>query len=275
VRVKRSACWVLATLVAIPSSSSAAESRIEGSLSLEGRGPAALEIRLIGLEDGRVATLRSDAQGRFRAPLAPGAYALEASSGYRIRSGPRVVSLRSGDGVEAALVLAAEVYAPVTLEHDAWGCELAETRSYIETRIEPPDPVEEARIYFRSNRTSEFFFMPLQREGERFFVCLPATLENAGPVEYYFTARTQAATTRTALYSMDVVKDAPSCPERTRPLRPCPPGVGPQAYGSSTGAPVGLPGGSMGTLGAIVAIGASGLGITTILLGAAPASPSR
>lgn len=274
-RVMRSACWVLATLMAIPSPSSAAESRIEGSLSLDGQGPAALEIRLIGLDDGRVATARSDASGRFGAVLAPGAYALEATAGYRIRSGPRVVSLRAGDGVDAALVLAAEVYAPVTVEHENWGCELAETRSYIEARIEPPDPVEEARIYFRSNRTTEFFFMPLQREGDRFFGCLPATLENAGPVEYYFTARTQAGATRTALYSMDVVKDAPSCPERTRPLRPCPPGVGVQAN-SPSGAPVaGVPGAGTGTIGGIVAIGASGIGITTILLSPSPASPSR
>lgn len=274
-RVKRTACWGLATLMAIPSSSNAAESRIEGSLSLEGRGPAALEIRLIGLDDGRVATARSGADGRFSAVLAPGAYALEAAAGYRIRSGPRVVSLRPGDGVDAALVLAAEAYAPVTIEHEAWGCELAETRSYIETQIEPPDAVEEARIYFRSNRTAEFFFMPLQREAGRFFGCLPATLEHAGPVEYYFTARTQAAATRSALYSMDVVKDAPSCPARTRPLRPCPPGVATPAY-SATGAPVaGVSGSGTGTIGGIIAIGASGLGITTILLGPAPASPSR
>lgn len=271
----RSACWGLAALLAIPSTSSAAESRIEGSLSLEGRGPAALEIRLIGLDDGRVSVARSGANGRFEATLAPGAYAVEAALGYRIRSGPRVVSLRAGDGVEAALVLAAEAYAPITIEHEAWGCELAETRSYIETRIEPSAPVEEARVYFRSNRTTEFFFMPLQPEGDRFFGCLPATLENAGPVEYYFAARTAGGSTRSALYSMAVVKDAPSCPAQTRPLRPCPPGVAAPAY-SAAGAPVGaVPGGGAGTIGGGVAIGAAGLGITTILLNPAPASPSR
>jgi len=246
-------------------------------LSLEGRGPAALELRLIGLDDGRVATLRSGSDGRFEIALRPGSYAVEAAAGYRIRSGPRVVSLRSGDGIDAALVLAAEAYAPVTIEHEPWGCELAETRSYIETRIVPAEPVEEVRIHFRSNRTTAFFQMPLQREGERFFVCLPATLENAGPVEYFFTARTASAATRSALFSMEVVGDAPSCPAETRPLRPCPPGLGAPVYDASGTAVAGVPGGGTGasTIGGIIAVGAGGLGITTILLGPSPASPSR
>jgi hypothetical protein len=263
--------------MATPRPASAAESRISGSLSLEGGAPAALEVRLIGLDDGRVATLRSDSLGRFGATLAPGTYALEAGTGYRIARGPRIVSLRAGDGVDAALVLAAAAYAPVTIEHERWGCELAETRSYIETRIVPPDPVEEARVYFRSNRTLDFFYMPMQREGERFFACLPATLENAGPVEYYFTARTASAPTRSPLFSLAVVRDAPSCPADTRPLRPCPPGVGMMAYDASGAAAGSLPGGGAGasTIGGVIAVGAGGLGITTILLGSGPASPSR
>lgn len=274
----RSACWVLATLMALPGLSSAAEtSRIEGSLSLDGRGPLPLEIRVIAIEDGRVRSVRSGADGRFREVLPPGTYALEAASGYRIQSGPRVVSLRAGDGVDAALVLAREAYAPVTIEHESWGCEVAETRSYVETRILPPDPVEEARVYFRSNRSAEFFFMPMQREGERYFACLPPTLADAGPVEYYFAARTNAAATRSPLYSLAVVKEAPSCPAETRPLRPCPPGVGAPVYGANGVAVAEIPGGGagLGTLGAVVTVGAGAIGITTLLLSPGPASPSR
>lgn len=274
----RSAYWVLATLMAIPRPSSAAEtSRIEGSLSLDGRGPAPLEIRLIALEDGRVRSARSGADGRFRQVLPAGTYALEAASGYRIQSGPRIVSLRAGDGVDAALVLAREAYAPVTIEHEPWGCELAETRSYLEARILPSDPVQEARVYFRSNRTTEFFFMPMQREGERYFVCLPPSLADAGPVEYYFAARTEAAATRSPLFALAVAKEAARCPAETRPLRPCPPGIGVPMYGADGVAVAEIPGGGagLGTLGGVVTVGAGGLGITTILLGSGPASPSR
>jgi hypothetical protein len=246
-------------------------------LSLEGTGPAALELRLIGLDDGRVTTARSDAEGRFRTSLPSGTYALEAGTGYRIASGPRVVSLAVGADLQAAVMLAAQSTAPLTIEHEANHCLAAETRSILGARIEPRADVGEARVYFRSKRTQEYYYATLVPVDERYQACIPAALADAGPIEYYFAAEsTGGGFVRTAPFLMPVVSATDQCPEDRDTLPRCPSGFPVLSYGAETGAATfgGLTG-VPGTIATIVGVGAGAVGIGFLLPGQGPASPSR
>lgn len=276
-RISRSACWALAALIAAPTPSWSAEARLEGRLSVEGQGAAALEIRLIRLQDGRVLGARSDASGHFEMPLPVGVYALEAPTGYRIAEGPRIVSVGAGADLQAAVVLASQAFSPLSIDHEPSGCVRAETHSLIDARIEPLEAVQEARVFFRSNRTQEFFhalMIPLQA---RFRACLPPVLEDAGPVDYYFAAESRAGVfVRTAPFSLAVVTDDESCPQPYRVLPRCPEGFPILDYGGGPPGvlPAGLEGGTR-TIAGVVAVGAGVIGIGSLLPGPGPASPSR
>jgi hypothetical protein len=290
VRLQRQIVLVLAASFAASSLPASETAVVRGSLSASGGAglAAGLAVRLVEVRSGLVTQAQERADGSFETAVAPGDYALEVP-GYRVANGAVLVAARAGTASKADLVVEPATGfapdAPLQISHEPVGCLVAEEHVEIEAAIRPPAQVKKARVYFKTAHEKDFHYVEMVPEIGRFVACLPEPHKDAGPVVYYIDATPAAGTpSSTSHNNALVVPKAAECPKDKRTAAPCPCRV-PVAVFDPAGNPVtaladaggvagGAAGGAAGGTAAIVAIGASAVGVG-FLLQEEPASPSR
>jgi hypothetical protein len=97
----------VAALAALVAASLGAESGTRFRLSLiddSGVALSGVEVSVVGLDTGKVVTVRSDESGLVEATLDDGDYAIDLGrSGATVTDGPRLVRIRSGQATHAVL----------------------------------------------------------------------------------------------------------------------------------------------------------------------------
>jgi hypothetical protein len=290
VNLHRSIAALLTLLLAAPALPAAEAASLSGTLTLAAGTPAgSVELRLVDVTSGRVTLARTDADGAFRAPVAPGVYSVEAA-GYAVRGGTPVLAATLGREASMALVLAPlpPSASELTVEHLAVGCLMAEEHLEIDAAIRPATKVKHARVYFKAARESNFHYVEMAPEIGRFVACLPRPHVDSGPIDYYVEAEADdAGRARTADVSALVIRKAQECPAERRMAVVCPCRVpvavydmaGLPAFPSAFGGVAGQLGGAFASqitgTAALVAIGASVVGVGLVLQDKNPASPSR
>jgi uncharacterized repeat protein (TIGR01451 family) len=81
--------------------------------------------------------------------------------------------------------------------------------------IAPSDDIRTARVYFRSDKYPDFYYVDMTSEGDSFQAILPMPSDETSRVIYYLEATDVAyASNRSVQYDVDVVEDADECRRR-------------------------------------------------------------
>ncbi len=140
----------------------------------------------------------------------------------------------------------------VTLSTPKETCFVADQYPQIALQITPADSVKVARVYFHSALGTSFYYVDMQRMGDRFVGILPKPMLAAGPVTYYAEALDQGfAQYPTRQIEARVVQSAGECdPDAVAPIAT--PQGAPLVLGGMGAAP-----GFTGMAGAATATGAA------------------
>jgi len=283
-RFQRPLAAALAAFLAAPGASLATPipATVSGSLlSSRGAPLASAELVFVNLDSGLLTTASTNERGLFEARVAPGIYSMVPRDA-RIVSGPRVVSARAGQRLEASLIVEA-IAAPiaaaaptVALEHAPIGCFTAEQFGEVAAVITPASDVAEARVYFRAHWENEFHYVPMVPEVGRHVACLPRPRRDASPVYYFLEVQAKDGTLlRTAEFNSLVVPGAAECPRDLLLAVVCRRTAGMLTTPPVEEALAALPQGLVGNLPAVMVVGATAIGMLMIMQRLPNASASR
>ena len=132
---------------------------------------------------------------------------------------PRVWS--SVHGVLGGILLAwagplfAAPSTPVEIGHSGVGCVVAEHYPAFDARLQPPDNVGAARVYFRTAGSPHWYWVSMNREGEGFRGILPKPNKSLKSFDYYIEATDrEMATARTKEFSPTVAAGMGACKDK-------------------------------------------------------------
>jgi polysaccharide biosynthesis/export protein len=109
------------------------------------------------------------------------------------------------------------VASALAINHQPVDCFVKDTFARLEVDVQPPMAVSGARLFFRSERTDEFHYVPMTLMFSRFTAKLPRPRERAGTITYYLEiTAADGALRKTAEIAARVVRDAAECPEGGR-----------------------------------------------------------
>ncbi len=269
---------------------------LRGVVSIGGRGLDGLSFALVNVETGRSFMVRSAADGSFTATLPPGSYVFSSPGrpGVSISRAPLAVEVVSGKvasaNVEMAL-LSAQVQVPtapagsVTITYDAPDCITEGEFTLVEAIFDPFSSVVNARLYFQSNLSPEWFYTvfeliePAVAGGPTHRAFIPKVNKDGGieTINHYLQATsTDFTESKTAEHLMTVVAGATECKGKLAPIG-APEGAISvlSASGSVAGALAGFGGVAGVGLGAgLIAVGAGVLVAGTALTVAAVSGPT-
>jgi hypothetical protein len=289
--MRRALAALLAALLAGPSaglSAAPSQGRVQGTVTLEGRPLAGVEVALVELGSGTVYRARSTApSGTFDLRVAPGEYSIatESRAGLAVERAPVLLPVAAGQVASAAIELLAltnlpqeageppaappqEAGAPLSINHQAVGCLIAGEFPLIQAGIEPAANVARARLVFRGAQSTEDFFVEFGAMEGGFVAKMPKPTMAATPVTYRIQAvSTDGVEVQSPDVQADVVESADQCPADKIVAAVGPPGEV-TVFAAATGSaikPVGFAAGGVLTAGAIALIIAGLAGVATAI----------
>jgi hypothetical protein len=272
---------LLALGPSLPLSSAPALGMVQGTVTLEGRALAGVDLVLVDSLSGAVYRARSSKGGSFQTQLAPGSYLIttENSKGLVVGHGPSLLPVVAGQVASASIDLLAlaipraqETPAPelppgqgqISMQPEAT-CFVANEFPLLAANVTPPDKVARVRVYFKSSLGDAYYYIEaVPGESGLWEGKLPRPKVEASPITYYWQATfTDFGESTGKEVEAIVVADANECGDR--PVAPFGPAGPVQVFSAATGAavaPAGFAAGALGA-GAIAAIiaGAIGAGI--------------
>lgn len=252
--------------------------------SPSGQPLAGLAVRFVSLDTGRAVAATTDASGVVATQLPPGLYALDThGTGYALWRGPRVVALSAGRLHETALALAQQGAAserPVSLNHDPIGCFVAGQYPQVEAAVAPPEQFVGGRVYFRSARSTDYYYVDMTNGIGGIMGRLPKPKLEASPVTYYIQVVGKGYTqTQTREIVARVVERAADCDRKVAAIAPSGPSTV-YAAGGAVAFPADFAAGTATFLGlstttAVIAAAVVAASVVTIILIKGPTSGSR
>jgi polysaccharide export outer membrane protein len=107
--------------------------------------------------------------------------------------------------------------AGLAVNHQPVECFVKDRYPLLEVRVQPADGVSQIRLYFRSEKDTEFRYVPMNLDQERFLGKLPKPKDKAIAIHYYIeVSGTDGSVRQTAEVTAPVVKEAGACPEGVR-----------------------------------------------------------
>src|SRR5687767_4539010 len=113
-----------------------------------------------------------------RAAIPPRAWLREVLMQYQRVASALAFTIGVGVHAEAA-------NAPVAIDHDALSCIVAGQFSSIQARFSPPGEVARARVYFRADGVSHWYYVVMQPDAEAYAGLLPKAKPETKAVHYY------------------------------------------------------------------------------------------
>lgn len=274
---------LLTLLPAVPMHSASALGMVQGTVSLEGRPIAGVEVVFVESGTGAVHRVRSSAAGAFQTQLAPGRYLVttENTQGLVVAQAPTLVPIVAGRVASANIdLLALAVPIPqeapaqdptagalgqgtLTMEPEAT-CFVAGEFPLLSANVMPTDKVARVRVYFKSALGDAYYYVEAGPQAALWDGKLPRPKVEASPIRYYWQATfTDFGEVTGKEVEAIVVNSADECEDKV--VAPFGPAGPVQVFSAATGgaiAPAGFAAGALGA-GAIIAIvaGAVGAGI--------------
>jgi hypothetical protein len=161
--------------------------------------------------------------------------------------------------------------APVTIEHQRVGCVVSGKFPRLESRMDPADAVAHARLYFRAEAGSAWYFVEMKRAAAVFQGVLPKPKKDARRIHYYIeTTSRDLTTSRTEEFAPEVVGNAGDCKGGMVAAGLGSASVVVSALSGAPAVPVGFGGGGLVTAsagGTVAGGGGGGLGTTAVVVG--------
>jgi hypothetical protein len=256
---------------------------VQGVVSVDGRPLSGADVTLVDLHSGGIQKARSSGGGAFELEVPAGEYVVATTSrkGISVSEGPTRVAVGAGQVASLRLDLTSlpvapqapqqqppsdQAGAPVAINHQAVGCFVAGEFPLLDAAIEPPDKVSRARVYFKSAKGTDYFYVEMGPQEGRFFGKLPKPKIEASPILYYLQAvSSDFGEAQTPEVSVIVVEKKEDCEDRVIAAYGPPGPV--QVFSAATGSlatPVGFAAGGLaltaGTIALIIG-GAAAVGV--------------
>ena len=255
---------------------------VQGVVSVDGRPLSGADVTFVDLNSGGIQKTRSADGGAFELQVPAGDYVVTTKSkkGVSVSEGPTRVAVGAGQIASLRLDLTASPVfpqaqeqqppdqqgAPVAINHSAVGCFVAGEFPLLDAGIEPMDKVSRARVYFKSAKGTDYFYVEMGPQESRFFGKLPKPKIEASPILYYLQAvSSDFGEAQTPEVSVIVVEKREDCEDRVIAAYGPPGPV--QVFSAATGsvaAPVGFAAGGLaltaGTIALIIG-GAAAVGV--------------
>ena len=227
----------LSVAIAVPSGATVTTNgTLRGVVSIDGRGLNGLSFALVNVETGRSFVVRSAADGSFTATLPAGSYVFSSPgrSGVSISRAPLAVEVVSGKVASANVEMASlsaqvptALPGSVKITYDAPDCITEGEFTLVEAIFDPLSSVVNARLYFQSNLSPEWFYTvfeliePAVAGGPTHRAFIPKVNKNGGieTINHYLqVTSTDFAETKTDEHLMKVVAGATECKGKLAPI---------------------------------------------------------
>jgi len=124
------------------------------------------------------------------------------------------------------------------IQHRSVPCALLDRYPQIEANIEPTADVDAARVVFHSENTTDWYWVPMRREGNAWVATLPRPKGEGARFAYYISARSRGSQERFPDAAALIVDVSATCAEGSLPTSE----HGPAELGVPVGAPRMAPG---------------------------------